>query len=93
MERNAIIRNRRASQRVGSGVLLGDRTNAIGCEAISGISSPDDPEKTSLPIRALERSEMLAGQPPLTSAATHALSLAFSWIIAKRELRNRSGNT
>ena len=40
-----------------------------------------------------EAKKMLAGQEPLTSTVTHALGLAFSWIIANRELRKRSGST
>ena len=54
---------------------------------------PDTRSTTSLPIRAFDLPEMLAGDEPLTSRATHPLGSGFSLIVAGRELLNRSGST
>jgi hypothetical protein len=78
---------------VGSGALLGDRANATEHKIDSGSHLPDARTKTSLPIRAFDLPGMLAGEEPLTPAASHALGSAFSWIIGKRELSKRSGST
>ena len=65
VERTAAVRNRSASKRVGSGALLGGRTKPIERWSTNSPSLPDEPEKTSLPIRAFDLSRMLAGNEPL----------------------------
>jgi hypothetical protein len=77
---------------VGSGVLLGDRANAIEYTTNSDSHLPDARTKTPLPIRAFELPVMLAGKEPLTTSASHALG-SVSWIIGNRELHQRSGST
>ena len=78
---------------VGSGALLGDGAKPIELATTSDPQSLDGRPKTCLPIRRIELPEMPAGQEPFTLTATHALALAFSLIIANRELPNRSGRT
>ena len=78
---------------VGSSDLLGDRANPIERSPTTSLALPDKRQKISLPIRAFDLPGMLAGEEPLTSTLTHALGSAFSWIIANRELRKRSGRT
>ena len=78
---------------VGSGALLGGRPKPVERATRSDPQSLDGRPKTCLPIRVFELLEMPAGQEPFTLTATYALALAFSWIIANRELRIRSGST
>ena len=82
-----------ATVRVGSGDLLGDRALPIEYSSTTSLSLPDESTNTSLPLRVFVPQETLAGEEPLTSAARHPLSSAFSVIHARCELRIRSGST